>query len=810
MLAVVAGSHPGPPPARPQGAIGAARGGAGAALGAAERGARAPCNSWSVRSASCQGLVPPSIASGARCDGIDRGCKGQQQRGAEAVRKATKEANAGVTGERYMWRQRAARLPEVISGAERLLGNGRASLNGIKGLSTLYYLGLLCGRSACGGLRARRRASRRGPHGDMYGVRPRLSLICQLSRLLCLYKASRWPAGHASFQHPVYQNCVHVGQANSRSHGKKRGRGAMGGPPRHPAAWMPAGWSVGILSVLLVVVSAVNRVVPEPYMDEPFHVPAAQRYCAGNYATWDPKITTFPGLYAAGAAYARAAAALLGWAGVTLAATCSAPYLRSLNALLALAGMQLAHAVSYELQRRRWAAAAGGGGGGGRAPPAAAEAAMRRGALGAALVAGLLPTQAFFAGLFYTDTGAMAALLAAQLALLRPAGRGPAWGAAAAAAAAVGMRQTNAVWVGLMVGGTMLEELGLPPPGGGHAAGGGGGKGGGGDSKGSEGGSKSGGGSEGGSKSGSGVRTRRRGAAAAADGDGSGGGCGCALADELAAALPRAWAARGALAARFCPPLLVPAAFGAFVVWNGGVTVGDREAHAPVAHWAQPLYFGSFALATLGPLLASPAASGGAESLVAAARARPAREAAWWAAAAAAGAAAVVRGSLAHPYLIADNRHYTFYLWRRVLGRGAAARLALLPAHLLGWRLLGHGLAAAQRPLWVAAYCAAVAVTLVPAGLLELRYFTPAATLGLLHAYMPATGGGGGGGGGRGRRRGGGGGGGGGTGGGAFPWDAAALGATLAGYAAVNGAALWLFLARPFTWPDGSTARFMW
>ncbi|KAI8462412.1 MAG: hypothetical protein J3K34DRAFT_415384 [Monoraphidium minutum] len=105
MLAVVAGSHPGPPPARPQGAIGAARGGAGAALGAAERGARAPCNSWSVRSASCQGLVPPSIASGARCDGIDRGCKGQQQRGAEAVRKATKEANAGVTGERYMWRQ---------------------------------------------------------------------------------------------------------------------------------------------------------------------------------------------------------------------------------------------------------------------------------------------------------------------------------------------------------------------------------------------------------------------------------------------------------------------------------------------------------------------------------------------------------------------------------------------------------------------------------------------------------------------------------------------------------------------------------
>jgi hypothetical protein len=34
--------------------------------------------------------------------------------------------------------------------------------------------------------------------------------------------------------------------------------------------------------------------------------------------TWDPKITTFPGLYALGAAYAWAARLLAGWAGVGL------------------------------------------------------------------------------------------------------------------------------------------------------------------------------------------------------------------------------------------------------------------------------------------------------------------------------------------------------------------------------------------------------------------------------------------------------------------------------------------------------------
>lgn len=34
----------------------------------------------------------------------------------------------------------------------------------------------------------------------------------------------------------------------------------------------------------------------ETYMDEIFHVPQAQRYCRGDYS-WDPKITTLPGLY---------------------------------------------------------------------------------------------------------------------------------------------------------------------------------------------------------------------------------------------------------------------------------------------------------------------------------------------------------------------------------------------------------------------------------------------------------------------------------------------------------------------------------
>jgi alpha-1,2-glucosyltransferase len=41
----------------------------------------------------------------------------------------------------------------------------------------------------------------------------------------------------------------------------------------------------------------VNATVPEPYLDEVFHVPQAQAYWEGKWTTWDSKITTPPALY---------------------------------------------------------------------------------------------------------------------------------------------------------------------------------------------------------------------------------------------------------------------------------------------------------------------------------------------------------------------------------------------------------------------------------------------------------------------------------------------------------------------------------
>ncbi|GKZ36843.1 glucosyltransferase [Aspergillus brasiliensis] len=52
--------------------------------------------------------------------------------------------------------------------------------------------------------------------------------------------------------------------------------------------------------VLLLIpfwMTRINAVVPEPYLDEAFHVPQAQAYWAHKWTHWDPKITTPPGLY---------------------------------------------------------------------------------------------------------------------------------------------------------------------------------------------------------------------------------------------------------------------------------------------------------------------------------------------------------------------------------------------------------------------------------------------------------------------------------------------------------------------------------
>ena len=192
-------------------------------------------------------------------------------------------------------------------------------------------------------------------------------------------------------------------------------------------------------------------------------VQQTQAYCAGRFAEWDEKITTFPGLYALGAGAAWLVSLIGDGGGAS--AGCTLPVLRAVNLLPALATPPLLLALLRRLH------------------PEAAPADL----LGNALLLALLPTHFFYHCLYYTDSAAtVSALLLLLLTLpahtahtahtARPAPRAPrvppsaAHRAAVACAAVlcVALRQTNAVWLAFALGCDVLEQLdasgALPAP----------------------------------------------------------------------------------------------------------------------------------------------------------------------------------------------------------------------------------------------------------------------------------------------------------------------------------------------------------
>ncbi|CAN3374701.1 hypothetical protein DIURU_002318 [Diutina rugosa] len=175
----------------------------------------------------------------------------------------------------------------------------------------------------------------------------------------------------------------------------------------------------------------------------------------------------------------------------------------------------------------------------------------------------------------------------------------------------------------------------------------------------------------------------------------------------------------GLLSVKVVPFYATFAAFAGFVWQNGGITLGDKSNHQVSFHSAQVLYCLLFICAFTWPAWLSP---------------KLARDylRAWTRYY---GLSAVLQvaiiyglvkiieyGTTVHPFLVADNRHYSFYIYRKLFKR---AGIWMAPVyHACGWVVVNQ-LLQARRLSWIttSTFFGAMVLTLVPSPLFEPRYY---------------------------------------------------------------------------------------
>ncbi|KAK6244875.1 hypothetical protein QUC31_011284 [Theobroma cacao] len=458
-----------------------------------------------------------------------------------------------------------------------------------------------------------------------------------------------------------------------------------------------------IVSVWVIPISIlVNRIVPDPYMDEIFHIPQAQQYCNGNFRSWDPMITTPPGLYYL--SLVHVAALFPGNYFLQLASSfpevCSTAALRSLNGVLAVLCSILVYEIITHLR------------------PALDD---RKATLFAAVLA-LYPLHWFFTFFYYTDVASLTAVLAMYLACLKK----KYLFSALLGAMAVVIRQTNIIWM-LFVTCSGVIDITLA-----HQR----------DSakvynlKANKGISpstlitsvnvssnlrkrKSRGNSE--ANKHSFYRTNTSSTSQTSGSFDIFDLAFVSLLYEIQAIVFTAWRIKWELLVSFSPFFFVLLAFVGFLICNGSVVLGAKEAHTVSPHFAQIMYFSIVSALFAAPLHFT---IGQALDL-------------FWSfwknrllgfflgfLALIASLLSVHFFSIAHPYLLADNRHYTFYLWRKIINFHWSMKYLLVPVYVYSWFSIFHLLDKTQRRIWVLVYFLATSAVLVPAPLIEFRYYT--------------------------------------------------------------------------------------
>lgn len=156
--------------------------------------------------------------------------------------------------------------------------------------------------------------------------------------------------------------------------------------------------------------------------------------------------------------------------------------------------------------------------------------------------------------------------------------------------------------------------------------------------------------------------------------------------------------------------LMVCLIFIIFVYFNNGIVVGDKKAHVPVVHLCQVFYFAIFSLIFGFPHFISSLR----DFLNAAIKNK------WITLISLIACLLVIHfNTIAHPYLLADNRHYTFYFWKRIYEQYYLLKYFLAPLYLFGIYGITNNLDAFK----IVQFWVCTCLCLVPQKLLELRYF---------------------------------------------------------------------------------------
>ncbi|ONK62262.1 uncharacterized protein A4U43_C07F2030 [Asparagus officinalis] len=251
--------------------------------------------------------------------------------------------------------------------------------------------------------------------------------------------------------------------------------------------------------------------------------------------------------------------------------------------------------------------------------------------------------------------------------------------------------------------------------------------------------------------------------------------CDSGFIDEVLDTALKLWNRKWQVLITFAPFLMVLMSFVTFVIWNGGIVLGAKEDHVVSPHFAQMLYFSVVSAAALAPVHFS---LGQATTLFRLFWKTKVCRSIEVLMALCIGFTAVHLFSIAHPYLLADNRHYTFYLWRKVIQAHWIIKYLLVPVYVYSWISIVNVLGKSQTKIWVVSFIVATALVLVPAPLVEFRYYTTSFLVLFLHSQID---------------------------------DSTKLLFTGAIYVCVDIFTMIMFLFRPFQWDhEPGTQRFLW